>query len=105
MEPLYPSLANILDRVKVFIDRICAVRDKDEGLPPSCPTTLATILTHHFASMTLHLHLYRAHTPADLSVGEEESISDNTLVEGTVLHRDAAYVFILLSLLSSSSLS
>jgi hypothetical protein len=31
MEPLYPTLAGFLDRVKIFIDRICGVRDKDEG--------------------------------------------------------------------------
>lgn len=30
MEPLYPTLAGYLDRVKSFIDRICSVRDKDE---------------------------------------------------------------------------
>lgn len=32
MEPLYPTLAGILDRVKNFIDRMCAVKEKDEGL-------------------------------------------------------------------------
>lgn len=31
MEPLYPTLTGILDRVKVFIDRICGVRVKSDG--------------------------------------------------------------------------